>query len=192
MSAPVDAVVMASPFNVVVTGLARSGLTATCQMLAAGGMRVAGAYPAFEPFEVGCIPWGRVNGQVVKLVDGHRHLPPRGRYAVIRLQRDLSQQAKSFAKFTAAMFGVAASLSSGGAERVVASFRRDYEMIDQWASEQQQVMRLEFERIIEQPKVVASELAAFLGVSLDVDAAAGVIIPRSPECHPELLELRMF
>lgn len=174
------------PVNVIVAGITRSGLTATCQMLAAGGMLVTGEYPAYEPYTLGGVPWGTINGQVVKLVDSHWHFPPKGTYAVIRLKRDLQQQYRSLVKFGGLFTDV-----KPNRKQIMRSLKRDYQVIDEWAKKQRKMIVVEFERIIEHPRVVASELSNFLGVDLNVDAAAAVVMNRSTDCHAEVLEFHM-
>ena len=176
------------PINVVVAGLTRSGLTLTCQMLSAGGMKVAGSFPGFEPYPIGCVPWGDINGQVVKLVDSHNHLPPEGTFAVIRLKRNLQEQAKSFVKFA----GHFTSAKPPKGRDLVKSFKRDYKIIDEWAGNQRSSITIDFEQAISNPKSVVSRLAEFLGVDLDVDAAVSSVIPRDAGCHDDLLELKML
>lgn len=177
------------PTNVIVAGLARSGLTATCQMLDAGGMCVAGNYPGYEPFAMGCVPWGKINGQVVKLVDSHMHLPPSGTYAVIIPRRSWNEQAKSFNKFMKAIAGSSIKISN---KQLIRSFKRDYRVISEWARSQHKTLTIEFEKIITAPSTVANKLGDFLGVDLDVSAASSVIIERSPTCHTDLLEIDML
>ncbi|MEM6979232.1 MAG: hypothetical protein AAF539_06145 [Planctomycetota bacterium] len=183
-------IVRKSPQNVIVAGIARSGMTAMCQLLSAGGLRVAGEYPAFEPFDVGEVPWGKIDGQAVKLVDSHRHLPPEGDYAVIQMRRnDKIEQAKSTQKFVRVMMqGMIPEPSIGD---LVASFQRDYRVIDDWANRQRLHCRISFEDLLWSPKGVAQKIRGFLGFPLDVEAAGAVIIRRAPECHPTLLEASM-
>lgn len=174
------------PSNVIVAGIARSGLTATCHMLAAGGLRVAGEHPAYEPYPIGETPWGRINGQAVKLVDSHLHFPPPGEYAVIRLRRDLQEQCRSFDKLVGAL-----GLPAANPADTIASFKRDYAKIDAWAGKQMASLTLEFEELITSPLQTALNLQSFLGIPLDSDAAAAAVLRRSPKCHPQLLEVWM-
>ncbi len=175
------------PCNVLVVGLMRSGLTATCHLLAAGGAKVAGGWPDYEPYPIGGTPWGSINGQVVKLVDTHNHFPPLGTYAVIRLRRDLAIQAQSFNRFTAEVYGAPGALCVD-TKRLIASFQRDYQRIDRWAEKQRQKITIDFGRLVAQPKATAERLASFLGIELDIEKAAAAIVERTEQLYPTLLE----
>lgn len=177
----------AKPTNVVICGLARTGLTATAHLLSAGGLMVAGEWPGFEPYQLGMTPWGFINGQAVKLVDSQHHLPPPGTYAVIRLRRDLKQTAASFNKFATHLFGC----PPAPVPDLVRSFQRDLRRIDRWVEQQAHVKVVDFHRLMEQPKSVANELAAFLRMDLDLVAAAAAIIKRTSEVHEDVLEAAM-
>lgn len=171
----------------IVAGIARSGLSLTMQMLHAGGYPCAGEPPAFEPCPVGCIPWKRYGGHAVKFVDAQLDLPPDGTYDVIRLRRNLQEQARSFNKWTAVMFrGVPIPIS-----KIVASFRRDYLVIDEWAKNHHLLM-LGFENLITDPRGSAILLRDWTGKDLDVDRMAACVVKRSPACYPGLLELSLL
>lgn len=173
--------------TVIIAGVTRSGLTATMQMLHAGGFPCAGTHPAFEDFPMGQTPWSECHGKAVKLVDSHHHFPPTGDYRVIRLQRNLTEQAKSFNKWCRLLFGAAGA----PLPRVVASLERDYRIIDEWASQQKAVLRVHFEDIVACPRLVAQTISSFVGTDLDVEAMVKVIVPRNAKCYPGLLELSM-
>jgi len=171
--------------TIIVAGLVRSGLTVTMQMLNAGGYKCAGEYPAFEPYPTGDIPWLKCGGKAVKLVDSHLHFPPSGDYRIIRLNRDLTEQAKSFNKFMNA-FGI----SNLSISKLIDSFKRDYEIIDKWAK-QYPVLSLSFEEIIKDSKKEAKKISSFVGISMDIKKMSQCVINRDSDCHEELLELQM-
>ncbi|KKN38356.1 hypothetical protein LCGC14_0754310 [marine sediment metagenome] len=170
----------------IVAGIARSGLSLTMQILHAGGYPCEGEPPAFEP-HLGGIPWERCGDRAVKHVDTQLNLPPGGPYDVIRLRRNLQQQARSFTKWAAALFrGRAIPIS-----RIIASFRRDYAVIDDWAVNHR-LLVLDFENLITDPKGSAFAIRNWTGKDLDVDRMAACVVKRSPNCYPGLLELSLI
>lgn len=170
----------------IIAGIARSGLSLTMQMLHAGGFPCLGGPPAFEDFPVGCTPWEECDGKAVKLVDSHLHFPPAGSYRVIRLHRDLIQQARSTNKWVGAVSGIQALPVS----RLIGSIRRDYVTIDEWAAKHI-TLHLPFEDLVGKPREAAKTIAHFVQTTLNVDAMAACVIPRGPECHAELLEVAL-
>lgn len=174
--------------TVIVAGITRSGLSLTMQMLHAGGYPCVGHPPAFEEYPVGEIPWPEVRGKAVKVVDTHLHLPPPGRYFVIRLLRDLREQARSLNKWTSAMF----RLPPAPISRIVASLRRDYATIDEWCFQQEKCLELRFEDILARPARAALDLCDFLGWDLDPARMREVVVTRPPECYGGLLEAELI
>jgi len=171
---------------VVVAGITRSGLTVTMQMLSAGGFPCAGSWPDFEPFDIGCVPWSRVVGSAIKLVDAHRQLPPENMACrVVLLHRSRSEQVKSIRKFLRTM-GVV--VNRGESALLRQSLTKDYAKINSWVK-QHRVLHLHFENIISRPEYAASQLSAFVGAPLDEAAMAGVVVRRTPRCLPEMLEV---
>lgn len=178
---------MSSRKTIVVTGLPRSGLTLTMQMLHAGGYGYpcVGAYPAFEEYRMAAVDWRACENRAVKLIyEGQ--LPPPYECDVIRLRRDPTEQAKSFNQFlTLALKSPESPIAA-----LIKSFEQSYRELDEWAESQRSCLYLDFEAVIRHPRVGAKMLADFVG-GLDVEKAASVVIARSPKCGPELLELRM-
>jgi len=170
---------------IIVAGITRSGLTLVMQMLNAGGFPCEGDYPSFEEHPFGEVPWGECFGKAVKLVDAHLQLPPPGNYKIVRLARNLKQQAKSFNKFTK-IFG----MPSAPVALLIKSFKRDYITIDKWA-QGYPVLRLGFEAIILDPTKAAEKLAEFIGVPMAIRAMAKTVIKRGTDCHPTMLETEM-
>lgn len=171
----------------IVAGITRSGLSLTMQMLHAGGHPCQGTPPDFEPFGIGLIPWSQCEGTAVKLVDSQLHLPQDGNYKIVRLRRNLTEQARSVNKWGAALFGVPAAPTS----TLIGSFSRDYEVIDAWC-DRHTTLVMDFEKLITEPGRAAAELAAFSGRDLDVALMLRAVIPRSPQCYHELLELQLI
>ncbi|KKL91874.1 hypothetical protein LCGC14_1890270 [marine sediment metagenome] len=170
-----------------VAGIIRSGLSLTMQMLCAGGYPCRGEPPAFEPYPAGDIPWDECQGHAVKLVDAHEQLPPTGTFDVIRLRRNLTEQARSFNKFSCVIFGADTIPTS----RLVGAFRRDYAVIDEWLRGQRSMV-LDFETIITNPITAAIAIQDFVGDPLDIQRMAACVLRRDPQCNSRLLELDLI
>lgn len=173
---------------IIIAGITRSGLTATMQMLNAGGFPCLGKYPAFEPFTFGNVNWALAKNSAVKLVDAQLQIPTKVKdeYKIIRLSRDFKQQAKSINKF-AGVFGI----PEMKIRDIVKSVKKDYKKIDKWAAEHS-TLSLKFENLIDNPKDTAQTISNFIGFQLDIEKAAGIIRKRTSKCHEKLLELDMI
>lgn len=172
---------------IIVAGIARSGLTATIQMLNAGGYPCLGKYPAFEPFTLGNIQWDIAEGKAVKLVDAQLQFPPVGKkYKIIYLSRDRKQQAKSTNKFVGVL-----GIPPIKLKKLIRSFKIDYKIIDTWAKNHD-VLRIKFEDLINRPMSTALKISGFTGGDLNTKKMCAAVIDRKPECGPELLELSMM
>lgn len=136
---------------------------------------------------MGKIPWPKCRGKAVKLVDSHHHFPPPGDYCVIRLHRNMREQARSFNKLSGLFGGEPLELS-----RLVVSFRRDYARIDAWAKQQFRLIDLRFEHVLENPLRAAKRIARFAGPDFDCEKAASAVVERDPECLPYMLEFDML
>jgi hypothetical protein len=172
--------------TVIVAGCARSGLTLTMHMLAAGGFPVVGEFPGFEPYDIGKTPWNECHGKAVKLVDSQLHLPPPGDYMVIECQRDNVEQAKSTAKFLRAL-GFQLPIDQEALRRSIDS---DKLTIAKWTASQPRVMYQQFEEAVTKPLTAARNLRDFLKANLDIEAMARAVVPRGPKCCKELIEAR--
>ncbi|MCK5609317.1 hypothetical protein KAR91_46015 [Candidatus Pacearchaeota archaeon] len=172
----------------IVAGVTRSGMTATMQMLNAGGYSCAGEYPDFEPFGIGCIPWPECVGKAVKVVDTHLQFPPKnGDYKIILLKRDIKQQAKSMIKFLKACgFNMNVNMKA-----MKKSIKDDYKKIENW-SKNYKTLKVTFESIIDQPHITSLKITKFVGGEIDVSKMSDVIIKRSSDCVSELFELSMI
>jgi hypothetical protein len=170
---------------IIVAGIARSGLTVTMQMLNAGGFPCFGEYPAFEDYPVFEVPWHECKGKAIKLVDSQMYPEPEGEYSIIRLHRDIKEQAKSQKKLMEAMFGKSRGIKT---EIIEKSLIRDYKQIDEWA-EKHRTLHIHFEDIMNNPIDVAKRIAEFVAIPLDVIKMAAVVRERSSDCYPTLLEL---
>lgn len=180
---------------VIVAGLGRCGSSLTMQMLAAGGLRCAGAYPDFEDERTlsgqSADWWRGLAGSAVKVLTPHHvFVPIEVPKVVIWLDRDLDHQASSQIK----MLELTASLHSlnrsqrrawrNGLEKDRAAALHAVK-----ASKPRSMLRLSFERLLADPRAAADLMSDHLlpvGLSLDVAAAAAQVLPRGPACAPGL------
>ena len=173
--------------TIIVAGCTRSGLTLMMQLLHTGGYPCFGTWPAFENYELGCIPFSKVNGKAIKLVDSHLQFPPQGDYYIIRLRRDLKQQAKSIIKFMR-LIGLPAS--NKHIPQIIDSTKRDYLKIDKWAKTQSGMIIVDFEDMINKPKEVLKRISEFIGYGLK-EAAISCVIERNTDCYPGMFETKL-
>ena len=174
---------------IIVTGITRSGLSLTMQMLNAGGYKCEGEYPAFEKYQLGEVPWLECKDSAVKLVDANLQLPPLGEYNVIRLRRNLEQQAKSLIKFSIAL-GIL--VTSPPISILIKSFKRDYKIIDEWGEKQNSFMYLDFEDLINNSHKASLSMQKFVGKKLDIEAMVSCVIERETNCYPTMLEFELI
>lgn len=176
---------------IIVTGIARSGLSMTMQMLHAGGYPCVGEPSAFEEHGVGTIPWADYRGQMVavKAVGGKLDFPPRtlGPFDVIRLHRDLDQQACSTNKFNHMVSG----LPVIPIWKYVRSFKREYSEIDVFYKKGR-VLHVYFEQVLADPLIQAERIVDWLEYrdhpEMDVEAMAAAVVRRGQRCLGWLLE----
>lgn len=176
--------------TIIVAGITRSGLTATMQMLNAGGYPCLGTYPAFEHIQFPDINFASEKGKAIKLVDTNNNFPPTGDYYVLRLRRDADQQAKSYVKFARLACGIPATKQHiPGFKK---SAKEDYQKIDNWGKRQLGFKIINFEDIIKRPLQTAKEIQQFIDYPLDVQKMADIIVKRSTNCYDGLLEMTMI
>jgi len=174
--------------TIVVAGICRSGLSLTMQMLYAGGYPCVGTPPAFEEYPVGTIPWNQVRGKAVKVVDTHIQFPPD--YVecdVLRLYRKPEEQAKSFNKFMGAFGYPPLRL-----ERIIQSYKEDYEKIDDWCRNKR-TFHPHFEGLIDGTELLVKEICHWIGDdSLDQKKMIDCVVKRSSRCYPGMLETKLI
>lgn len=178
--------------TLLVCGFGRCGSSMVMRMLHVGGMPVycdhhtiENSYELEETLEFG-LPYfcERSKGKAVKVLDPLNTRIPEGRYKVIWLSRDITEQAKSQAKFLRTLCGVDAD-----ARLIQKGFKRDEKPTLRHLKQVSggDILCLEFEKILASPNLTAHKLKDFIGLtSLDTDKMAGVVLPRSPECQPGL------
>jgi hypothetical protein len=176
---------MSTDPKIIVAGLGRCGTSMVCQMLAAGGLRVAGQWPSYETAE----PWNETGWQVAKLLDPHRQ--PLGEWMrgslVFWLNRKPMEQAASQSKLLG-------EIMSREDRKLLAGVLRH----DRRLSERRLRMAghhplvFDFERILRMPYQTADELEHWLKEwfgyhGFRADRAAGVVNNgRSSACAPDL------
>lgn len=170
--------------TILVCGITRSGLTATMQMLRAAGYPCFGTYPAFEDNHNQVYP-----GKACKLVDTNRCFPPTGDYHVILLWRDNVQQAKSIAKL---LRTIGQPVNKQETKKMQNSIGPDFRNISDWAKRQRGFLLLGFHEIINDPLAAACKIKQFVAEPLDVGKMADMIISRSTDCYPTMLEFNMI
>lgn len=180
--------------TILVMGCTRSGLSLMMQMLHASGYPCKGEPPAFEEYPIMEIPWGDIGGFAVKVVDADAQLPPAGHRAkIIRMTRDLREQAKSIQKFTGFLMGIKIAECT---EDLVQSLKVSYAKIDQYLKlEGSRVLEVPFEKLIQYPMHSARRVDAFVHGDVSVKRVQDmqeVVRPRSPDCYSGLLELELI
>lgn len=177
----------------VVAGMPRSGTSLMMAMLRAGGMPLYYDHEgSWETEKIMLLPhthaWlAECDGKAVKMLDPHHATPPKDlAYRFIWMDRNDVEQAKSTVKFMRAM-GV--PIDRRGAPRIAESIRHDRHTCLHVLRERGPMARVQFERLLRDPRREAERISAFCG-GLDVDAMCSVVIDRPPTCLPYLLEER--
>lgn len=183
--------------TVLVCGLGRCGSSLMMQMLSAAGLQCAGTGPDFEPesmqehyFE-GAPQIGDgwfASYDAVKIINPHQLNWFRGFPAVVVwLDRDVTEQAKSGLKILEAMVA-GVRRQPGAVEKMAALLESQREQciadLAGWPR-----IEVRFEDLVGAPAETASSIAAFLadfGIVVDVEAMVSVVIPRGPECQPDI------
>jgi hypothetical protein len=173
----------------IISGLPRSGTSLMMQMLDAGGLPVLsdGERKADTDNPKGYLEWERIKqlpkepsliaeaeGKVVKVISQLiLSLPSGHEYRIVFMQRPLPEVMKSQDEMLRRR-GNAASVadSSAAASAIEEAFQRHLIEVNKWlaAKENVQLLRVHYHRVLREPKVVAEELATFLGVPLDIEA----------------------
>jgi hypothetical protein len=175
-----------------VAGIPRSGLALTMQMLYAGGYPCMGIWPGFEMYSPERKRWDRVDNYraggcvAIKMVDIHNKLPPPGDYHIIRLHRNRVEQARSIIKF---MRHRGMDVRDSALRKIACSTIQDYKKIDRWIERSGcPVLHLHFEKILEDPVREARRIQRFLDKPIIIQDMNCVVVVRSPECFPTMLE----
>ena len=177
---------------IVVSGLPRSGTSMMMRMLAAGGMRIVsddrrradednpvGYYELerVKDLERGATDWvAGARGAAVKVVSPLlRHLPPRFRYRVIFMERDLREVLASQRKM------LARRREDDGVpdEELLWRYREHLETVRFQLRFRPcfETLFLDYRSSVASPEATARRVAAFVGGDLDLDAMTAAVDP---------------
>jgi hypothetical protein len=169
----------------IVSGLPRSGTSLMMQMLEAGGLPVLsdGERKADTDNPKGYLEWERIKqlpkypsliaeaeGKAVKVISQLiLSLPPSHVYRVVLMQRPLPEVLKSQDEMLRRRGNAD---SNAGTSAIEEAFQRHLIQVNKWLAGKanMQVSRVHYHRVLREPKAVAGEIAAFLGVPLDIEA----------------------
>jgi hypothetical protein len=169
----------------VVSGLPRSGTSLMMQMLDAGGLPVLsdGERKADTDNPKGYLEWERIKqlpkdpsliaeaeGKVVKVISQLiLSLPSGHEYRVLFMQRPLPEVLKSQEEMLRRRGNADSNADTSPIEE---AFQRHLIEVNKWLASKKnvQVSRVHYHRVLREPKAVAGEIAAFLGVPLDLEA----------------------
>lgn len=187
-----------SPLTVAVVGLGRSGTSLMCQMLAGGGLPVAGLWPGFEIEEVLGLPdatgfLDELDRKAVKILDPHRHTPPTDRrWRFIWMDRNPSQQARSSVKLLA-LHGIPATPAEQlGIKGMLIEDRLAALAHLRSSAYDAELIVVRFEQLLRRKRRTAERVASFLaadGFELNVDAMVDQVVDRPTRCLDGMLEL---
>jgi hypothetical protein len=160
------------------------------QMLVAGGMTALsdGARKADTDNPKGYLEWERIKqlphepgliaeaeGKVVKVISQLiLSLPDGPEYGIVFMQRPMAEVLKSQEE----MLKRRGTYDSGGSAAAIEQvFQRHLIEVDKWlaAKRNATVLRVPYQRVLREPLAVAEEVAAFLGVALDIKAMVGQV-----------------
>lgn len=163
-----------------------SGTSMVCQMLAAGGLRVAGQWPSYETPE----PWLDAEWQAAKLLDPHR--APLGWWLagalVIWLDRDPMQQARSQVKLLGETFRCRTE-ARAFANRLRKDRKRALMAL---RGARLDPLMWNFEQVLASPFLHAAALTRFVSIDgggnqpFDTGKAAAAVLRRDSDCLPGL------
>ncbi|HKB97302.1 MAG TPA: sulfotransferase domain-containing protein [Terriglobales bacterium] len=169
----------------IVSGLPRSGTSLMMQMLDAGRLPVLsdGERKADTDNPKGYLEWERIKqlpkdpsliaeaeGKVVKVISQLiLSLPAGHEYRVVFMQRPLPEVLKSQEEMLRRRGNADSNDETSAIEE---AFQRHMIEVNKWLAGKVnvQVSRVHYHRVLREPKAVAEEIAAFLGVPLDIEA----------------------
>lgn len=171
----------------IVSGLPRSGTSLMMQMLVAGGMAPLsdGERQADADNPRGYLEWERVKqlpndpsciveaeGKVVKVISRLLlSLPEKHEYRIVFMQRPMQEVLASQDQ----MLRRRGTYKDGADPAIIsAAFEKHLREVDAWlhGKPQARMLRISYHDVLQDPKGVATQLAAFLEIDLDVSAMA--------------------
>jgi hypothetical protein len=175
-----------------VVGFGRCGSSMVMQMLAAGGVPLAGD-PSPGSLE---LPGGAeaahtldLSGTAVKLLDSVAYfgVPAAPSWRFVWLDRDPIEQSRSHLKFIRTLAPVLdQDLTGVTAESIRASYSRDRARVIGAYRQAGYVLVMRYERVLLSPGLAARALARHIWPDLDVAAAAAVVHERDGRCRPDM------
>jgi hypothetical protein len=189
---------------ILVEGFGRCGSSMVMQMLDAGGIAIIGKAPGYEDrrvlspvFSTRAAFYGTCTGKAVKCLDPHHFPPPPELNAVvIWLDRNTGEQAKSTIKFMNFLMPGCVIDCRSSRRKLAASYSQDRAPAQKSGLARTSPLKeIRFEEIITDPIGAAIEIADFLEPSfgsLDYEKMASVVIPRTTNCHHDLLEIALI
>jgi hypothetical protein len=131
-------------------------------------------------------------GEAVKILEPLylEGFPPKGlRVRFLLMQRDPTQQARSFLKFNKIIMGQDIGAKPDAEAVIRDSFVADFPKMEEKLKRIGPVYRVRFEDLVQSPTVQARRIAVLLGMpQLDVDSMARQVISRGTDCLPYMLE----
>lgn len=187
--------------TIIVSGLTRCGSSLMMQMLYAGGCPVScedgneliSGEHSDQLSALREIALGLTEGKAIKCLDPHNFpLPPDREYLIIWMRRDFKEQAKSIVKFMQMLLGVRESkrtMIRKFEKSLPTETRKCFRLLSNHP-----IIEVQFENVINFPKDEAVRVAEFVKeiTELDTDKMASVIIPRSTDCYPGMLETELI
>lgn len=187
---------------IVVAGLGRCGTSLSMQMLHAGGVPCIGYWPDFETSasmfgQFDPKAFAALSGNAIKLITpANLPIGAMPNHIVIWLDRDPQEQARSQLKMLTSI-GASPSNNRKAMRAFVASLRCDRpKNMAAIGVGRLPTLRLSFERLIMRPAESVGAIEAFLLLHGYGDIARqemqDQIRPRSPACHPGMMELDLL
>lgn len=185
--------------TIIVSGLTRCGSSMMMQMLYSGGCPVScedgneliSGEHSDQLSALKEIALGLADGKAIKCLDPHRFpLPPNRNYIIIWMSRDKKEQSKSIAKFLQMLLGVRESkrtLARKFEQTLGSETRQCWKLLEDHA-----LIEVRFEDVISNPHLEAERVANFIGMQLDIDRMASVVIQRSTDCYSGMLEVEIM
>lgn len=187
--------------TIVVAGLTRCGSSLMMQMLHSGGCPtsceegnelISGEH-SDQLSALREIALGLTEGKAIKCLDPHRFpLPPNRKYMIIWMSRDFTEQAKSITKFMQMLLGVRESKRTM-IRKMEKSLPIETRQCHRLLSDHP-ILEVAFENVVNDSKTEAERVADFLKdvVTLNADKMVSVIINRSTNCYPGMLERELI
>ena len=181
---------------ILVCGFGRCGSSLVMQMLYSAGIGMNGTPPYYELEGTRSPEWiANQHGRAIKILEPHRHgwkFNPAD-YAVIWLDRDYSEMAKSHVKFQTSKRGVGVANQRGSRKHLVKWFKQQRPIATKLCESLGPTLYLRFQDLLSQPNTCAIRLAQHCGIDRDcIEAMASAVFSRTPEARPTLdLELKL-